>query len=245
MTADGLRIQIVDELKRPMFDSGSAVVQPYMRELLRAIGSVLAEVPNRHHARRPHRRRGLRRRAARLQQLGAVGRPRQRLAPRADRRRPAAEPHAARAGPGRQPAARREQDPQAAGEPAHQHHRDEPRRRGPLLRPRARGRAARQPSRHCPRSGPTSPPAALKPRRRGPISPLQHPAPRASRHEPTHRPEVPDRRRFLDHAPHRARPAQGDGLQQRRRGRGRRRRAEHAQGAAASTSSSPTSTCRT
>jgi chemotaxis protein MotB len=30
-----------------MFDSGSAVVKPYMRELLRAIGSVLAEVPNR------------------------------------------------------------------------------------------------------------------------------------------------------------------------------------------------------
>jgi chemotaxis protein MotB len=47
MTADGLRIQIVDELSRPMFDSGSAIVKPYMRELLREIGSVLAEVPNR------------------------------------------------------------------------------------------------------------------------------------------------------------------------------------------------------
>ncbi len=47
MTRDGLRIQIVDELSRPMFDSGSAVVKPYMRELLRAIGSVLVEVPNR------------------------------------------------------------------------------------------------------------------------------------------------------------------------------------------------------
>ena len=47
MTADGLRIQIVDELNRAMFDSGSAVVQPYMRDLLREIGSVLAEVPNR------------------------------------------------------------------------------------------------------------------------------------------------------------------------------------------------------
>ena len=46
MTRDGLRIQIVDELARPMFDSGSAVVKPYMRELLRAIGSVLLEVPN-------------------------------------------------------------------------------------------------------------------------------------------------------------------------------------------------------
>ena len=30
-----------------MFASGSAVVQPYMRELLREIGTVLAEVPNR------------------------------------------------------------------------------------------------------------------------------------------------------------------------------------------------------
>jgi len=47
MTRDGLRIQIVDELNRPTFDSGSAVVKPYMRELLRAIGSVLGEVPNR------------------------------------------------------------------------------------------------------------------------------------------------------------------------------------------------------
>jgi chemotaxis protein MotB len=47
MTRDGLRIQIVDELMRPMFDSGSAVVKPYMRELLRDIGAVLADVPNR------------------------------------------------------------------------------------------------------------------------------------------------------------------------------------------------------
>ena len=47
MTRDGLRIQIVDESNRPMFDSGSAVVKPYMRELLREIGAVLAEVPNR------------------------------------------------------------------------------------------------------------------------------------------------------------------------------------------------------
>jgi chemotaxis protein MotB len=47
MTADGLRIQIVDEHARPMFDSGSAVVKPYMRDLLREIGAVLTEVPNR------------------------------------------------------------------------------------------------------------------------------------------------------------------------------------------------------
>ena len=47
MTRDGLRIQIVDEQSRPMFDSGSAVVKPYMRELLQEIGAVLTEVPNR------------------------------------------------------------------------------------------------------------------------------------------------------------------------------------------------------
>ena len=47
MTPDGLRIQIVDDQNRPMFDSGSPVVKPYMRELLREIGAVLAELPNR------------------------------------------------------------------------------------------------------------------------------------------------------------------------------------------------------
>ncbi len=47
MVRDGLRIQIVDESGRPMFDSGSAFVKPYMRELLANIGAVLAEVPNR------------------------------------------------------------------------------------------------------------------------------------------------------------------------------------------------------
>ena len=47
MTRDGLRIQIVDAASRPMFSSGSAAVQPYMRELLREIGAILGEVPNR------------------------------------------------------------------------------------------------------------------------------------------------------------------------------------------------------
>ncbi len=46
MTPDGLRIQIVDEQNRPMFASGVASLQPYMRELLHTIGRVLAEVPN-------------------------------------------------------------------------------------------------------------------------------------------------------------------------------------------------------
>ena len=47
LTPDGLRIQIVDAQQRPMFDSGSAVVKPYMRELLREVAGVLAEVPMR------------------------------------------------------------------------------------------------------------------------------------------------------------------------------------------------------
>ena len=41
LTAEGLRIQIVDDQSRPMFASGSPVVEGYMRDILRAIGSVL------------------------------------------------------------------------------------------------------------------------------------------------------------------------------------------------------------
>jgi chemotaxis protein MotB len=47
LTAEGLRIQIVDNQSRPMFDSGDAAVKGYMRDILRAIGGVLMEVPNR------------------------------------------------------------------------------------------------------------------------------------------------------------------------------------------------------
>ncbi|MGE5451406.1 MAG: flagellar motor protein MotB [Acidobacteriota bacterium] len=46
LTAEGLRIQIVDDQNRPMFASGDAEVQGYMRDLLRAIGAVLEAVPN-------------------------------------------------------------------------------------------------------------------------------------------------------------------------------------------------------
>ena len=44
---DGLHIQIVDAQNRPMFDSGAAAVKPYMRDLLRAIGTALTDVDNR------------------------------------------------------------------------------------------------------------------------------------------------------------------------------------------------------
>ncbi|HET8693141.1 MAG TPA: flagellar motor protein MotB, partial [Aquabacterium sp.] len=47
LTAEGLRIQIVDDQNRPMFASGDYEVQGYMRDILRAIGAVLEAVPNR------------------------------------------------------------------------------------------------------------------------------------------------------------------------------------------------------
>lgn len=46
LTSEGLRVQIVDEQNRPMFEKGSAVLQPYTAEILHAIGKILNEVPN-------------------------------------------------------------------------------------------------------------------------------------------------------------------------------------------------------
>ncbi|HEX5336975.1 MAG TPA: flagellar motor protein MotB [Gallionella sp.] len=46
ITSEGLRIQIVDEQNRPMFQSGSAQLEPYTREILHAIGQTLNAVPN-------------------------------------------------------------------------------------------------------------------------------------------------------------------------------------------------------
>ena len=47
MTAEGLRIQIIDDQNRAMFESGASDGNSYMRDILRAIGGVLDEVPNR------------------------------------------------------------------------------------------------------------------------------------------------------------------------------------------------------
>ncbi len=47
ITSEGLRIQIVDEQNRPMFELARAELQPYTREILNVIGLVLNEVPNR------------------------------------------------------------------------------------------------------------------------------------------------------------------------------------------------------
>ena len=46
-TADGLQIQIVDDQNRPMFDVGSAMVKPYMRQILREIGGAIGDIENR------------------------------------------------------------------------------------------------------------------------------------------------------------------------------------------------------
>src|ERR1700712_5365147 len=41
VTSEGLRIQIVDEKNRPMFDSGSSQLKPYAKDILRELSSTL------------------------------------------------------------------------------------------------------------------------------------------------------------------------------------------------------------
>jgi len=47
ITSEGLRIQIVDEKNRPMFNLASAELQPYTKIILHEIGQVLNDVQNR------------------------------------------------------------------------------------------------------------------------------------------------------------------------------------------------------
>ncbi len=47
ITTEGLRIQILDKLNRPMFSIGSAQLQSYSRDILREIGKSLNDVSNR------------------------------------------------------------------------------------------------------------------------------------------------------------------------------------------------------
>jgi chemotaxis protein MotB len=47
ITSEGLRIQIVDEQNRPMFDLASDELKPYTRTILHEIGTVLNDVPYR------------------------------------------------------------------------------------------------------------------------------------------------------------------------------------------------------
>jgi chemotaxis protein MotB len=46
LTSEGLRIQIVDEKNRPMFDSASSELKPYARQILREMGRALNKVEN-------------------------------------------------------------------------------------------------------------------------------------------------------------------------------------------------------
>jgi chemotaxis protein MotB len=46
VTDEGLRIQIVDQQNRPMFDSGSAHLKPYTEEILAELAKYLNTVPN-------------------------------------------------------------------------------------------------------------------------------------------------------------------------------------------------------
>ena len=47
ITIEGLRIQMMDDEARPMFDVGSARLKSYAAEMLRTIGATVAKVPNR------------------------------------------------------------------------------------------------------------------------------------------------------------------------------------------------------
>jgi chemotaxis protein MotB len=46
MTSEGLRIQIIDAQNRPMFDSGSSMLEPYTKDILDQLGVVLNDVEN-------------------------------------------------------------------------------------------------------------------------------------------------------------------------------------------------------
>ncbi len=100
MMDEGLRIQIIDSQNRPMFKTGSAQVESYMRDILRAIAPILNDLPNKISLSGHTDDIPLRHRRARLQQLGTVGRSRQRLPARADRRRPGGRQSAAGGGHG-------------------------------------------------------------------------------------------------------------------------------------------------
>src|SRR5580693_3594751 len=46
-TPQGLRIQLVDQDGRPMFEQGSTEPMPYAKKLLAAVGGIIANLPNR------------------------------------------------------------------------------------------------------------------------------------------------------------------------------------------------------
>ncbi len=46
LTNEGLRVQLIDSQRRPMFQLGSAKIEPYMRDLLHAVAPTLNELSN-------------------------------------------------------------------------------------------------------------------------------------------------------------------------------------------------------
>src|SRR3546814_12278033 len=46
MTPAGLRVQIIDKQNRPMFDTGSARMQSYMRAIFRELAPVFNKLPH-------------------------------------------------------------------------------------------------------------------------------------------------------------------------------------------------------
>jgi chemotaxis protein MotB len=103
LTRDGLRIQIVDAQNRRCSPAARRRCSLTCKSCLRAIGGVLAEVPNHLTLEGPHRRHAVLRWRARLQQLGAFVRTAPRVATRAARGWPARRPRVARAGAGIEP----------------------------------------------------------------------------------------------------------------------------------------------
>jgi len=47
ITTEGLRVQMIDELSRPMFDTGSVALKSYTRELLRELAAAFNNIDNR------------------------------------------------------------------------------------------------------------------------------------------------------------------------------------------------------
>ena len=82
LTTEGLRIQIVDEKNRPMFDSASSELKPYTRDILREIGRASEQGREPHQPVGTHRRHALRRWRQGFRQLGALDQSRQCFAPR-------------------------------------------------------------------------------------------------------------------------------------------------------------------
>ena len=175
ITQDGLRIQIMDAANRPMFDLGSARLQPYFEDILLIMAETIKAVPNKisisgHRCQAVRRHRGFR-------QLGAFRRSRQcRASHPGGRRLPGRSGGAG--GRLRLFGAVRSRGSLQSGEPPHRHHRADQEgaaghRRLPW-RPECACRRRCPASRTCQRHPAGSPVRPRAPRLRRPVAaPLQ------------------------------------------------------------------------